>query len=169
MVSVFRGLAIFAAQEAVNKARGIRASLRAVGASMRFRGVIGDNRMASLSRPFSCAFAGLPGALLGLAVFALAGCGAGNDAGSLLIDPGRYSAYHCNELAAQWKILVAREKELRGLMDKASEGGGGAVIGSLAYRTDYESTLSDERLLKQTAAEKNCGSTTEFQSDQGIR
>jgi hypothetical protein len=134
---------------------------------MRFRDIIGDNGTASPGRPLSCVFTG---ALLGVAVFALAGCGAGNDAGSLLIDPGRYNAYHCNELAAQWKSLVAREKELRGLMDKASDGGGGgAVIGSLAYRTDYESTLSDEKLLQQTAAEKNCGSTTEFQSDQGIR
>jgi hypothetical protein len=136
---------------------------------MQFRDIIGDDRPASLGHPFSCVFAGLPGALLGVAVFALTGCGAGDDAGSLLIDPGRYSAYHCNELAAQWKILVAREKELRGLMDKASEGGGGVVIGSLAYRTDYESTLSDEKLLQQTAAEKNCGFTAQFQSDQGIR
>ena len=136
---------------------------------MRFRDIIGDNRPEFPGRHFSCVFARLPGALLGVAVFALAGCGAGGDAGSLLIDPGRYSAYHCNELAARWKSVVAREKELRGLMDKASEGGGGAVIGSLAYRTDYESTLSDEKLLQQTAAEKKCGFTAEFQSDQGIR
>jgi hypothetical protein len=65
--------------------------------------------------------------------------------------------------------LIAREKELNGLMDKASEGGsGGAVIGSLAYRTDYNSVLSDEKLLQQTAAEKDCGFTPEFQSDHSI-
>jgi hypothetical protein len=136
---------------------------------MRFRDIIGDNRPEFPGHPVSRMVAGLSGALLGASVFALTGCGAGDDVGSLLIDPGRYSAYHCNELAARGKILVAREKELRGLMDKASEGGGGAVIGSLAYRTDYESTLSDEKLLQQTAAEKNCGFTAEFQSDQGIR
>lgn len=114
-------------------------------------------------------FAGLRRALLSLAAIALAGCGMSDGAGSLLIDPGRYSAYHCNDLAARWKILVAREKELHGLMDKANEGGGGAVIGSLAYRTDYESVLSEERLLQRTAAEKNCGFTPTFQSDQTIR
>ncbi len=50
-----------------------------------------------------------------------------------------------------------------------SGGSGGAVIGSLAYRTDYESVLSEERLLQATAAEKNCNSATQFQSDQIIR
>ena len=90
-------------------------------------------------------------------------------AGSILVDPGRYSVYHCDELATRWKVLVAREKELRGLMDKASEGGGGAVIGSLAYRTDYEIRAQRGKLLQRTAAEKNCGFTPDFQSDHTIR
>lgn len=108
--------------------------------------------------------------LFGVVVFALVGCGgASNDPGAFLIDPGRYSVYHCDDLAARRKVLVAREKELSGLMDKADEGTGGAVIGSLAYRTDYDSVLSEERLLQQTAAEKNCGFAAEFQSDHGIR
>lgn len=98
----------------------------------------------------------------------LTGCGAGGGPGSLLVDPGRYSAYHCNDLAARWKVLVAREKELRDLMERADQGGGGAVIGSLAYRPDYDSVLGEERLLQRTAAEKNC-TTTQFQSDQVIR
>jgi hypothetical protein len=106
---------------------------------------------------------------LSLAAFALGGCGATNDAGALLIDPGRYDAYHCNDLAARWKVLVAREKELGGLIDKADESTGGAVIGSLAYRTDYESVRSEEKLLQTTAAAKNCGFNPNYQSDQTIR
>jgi hypothetical protein len=103
-----------------------------------------------------------------LAAAALGGCS--NGAGSLLIDPGRYSAYHCNDLAARWKVLLAREKELRELMDRAAQGGGGgAIIGSLAYRTDYESVRSEEMLLQRTAADKNCNPATQFQSDQIIR
>ncbi len=117
----------------------------------------------------SCRSRGAVGRLLACIIAAaLAGCTDG--AGSLLIDPGRYSAYHCNDLAAQWKVLVAREKDLRELMDRADQGGGGgAVIGSLAYRTDYESVRSEERLLQREAAVKNCNSTTQFQSDQAIR
>lgn len=108
-------------------------------------------------------------ALVVLLGIGLVGCGLSGGAGSLLVDPGRYSAYHCNDLAARWKVLVAREKELRELMDRADQGGGGAVIGSLAYRPDYDSVLGEERLLQRTAAEKNCSATQQFQSDQIIR
>ena len=92
-----------------------------------------------------------------LAVLAgvLCGC-AGHDSGAFLIDPGRYDLYKCDDFAARWKLVSAREKELRGLMDRASQTGGGAVVGSLAYRTEYEEVLSDERLMQRTAAAKNC-------------
>jgi len=111
----------------------------------------------------------LPGALAGLALVALAGCGS-NGAGSFLVDPAHYDAYHCNDLAARWKILLAREKELRGLMNKAAEsGGGGAIIGSLSYRTDYDSTIAEEKLLQHAAAEKNCSFATPYRSDEVIR
>jgi hypothetical protein len=113
--------------------------------------------------------AALRGALFGLGMAALGGCGMSDGPGALLIDPGRYSAYHCNDLAARWKVLVAREKDLRALMDKADQTAGGAVIGSLAYRTDYDSVIGEERLLQRTAVEKNCNFTTQFQSDQIIR
>jgi hypothetical protein len=127
-----------------------------------------------------------------LAVVALAGALGGctsNDSGELLIDPGRYSIYKCEDLATRWKVVTAREKELRGLMDKASQSNGGAVVGSLSYRVDYDAVISDERLLARAAAEKNCGlpfqtqsgpstssppqggqpQNTQFQSDQSIR
>ena len=86
----------------------------------------------------------------------------------MLVDPGHYSAYHCDDLAARWKVLVAREKELRGLMDRADEGAGGNLIGTLAYRSDYDSVITEERLVQRTAADKNCG-TTDYQSDHTIR
>jgi hypothetical protein len=120
--------------------------------------------LRALTRP------SLPLALASLGAVALAGCGSGVGTGELLVDPGRYSAFHCNEIAARWKELIARENDLRGLMDKASEGGGsGAVIGSLAYRSDYDSVLSEERLLQRRATDKNCGFTPEYQSDRTIR
>ena len=125
-------------------------------------GIFGDSagpRLIDKSWPVSRrAWALLRGivllAMLGLAC-ALCGC-AGSDSGALLIDPGRYDLFKCDDLAARWKLVSARERELRGLMDRASQSGGGAVVGSLAYRTDYETVLSDERLLQRTAAAKNC-------------
>jgi hypothetical protein len=86
---------------------------------------------------------------------ALAGCAA-NDGGQLLIDPGRYDVYKCDDLAKRWKVVSAREKDLRELMARADQSSGGVVVGALAYRADYEAVLSDEKLLQHTAAAKNC-------------
>jgi hypothetical protein len=54
------------------------------------------------------------------------------------------------------EFLVGRQKELRELMAKASEGSGGAVIGNLSYRPEYENMLGEEKVLRRAAAEKNC-------------
>jgi len=76
---------------------------------------------------------GWRGALSSFAVLALSGCGLSTDgAGALFVDPGRYTLYHCDDLAARRKVLQARENELRGLVERAGESPGGAVIGSFA-------------------------------------
>lgn len=102
---------------------------------------------------------------------ALAGCALDQGPGQLAVDPGRYEFYHCNDLASQLKVLQAREAELRMLMAKAAEGGGGVVVGALAYRSDYETVLSQEKLLQRTAAEKKCevGPPAVVQSGQTVR
>jgi len=117
-------------------------------------------RLAGLSSALlSCAFVGV----------ALAGCGLSNGPGSLIVDPGPFKAYHCNDLLARWNVLLNREKDLRNLMSKASEGGGGTVIGTLAYGTDYQTVLTEKKIVQQEAAEKNCELVHTFQSDQTIR
>lgn len=142
---------------------------------MRFFGRIGKARLeAAASRGVSGAARGgrrLTGWYCGLAVLGLAALAAcTNGAGTLLVDPGRYSAYHCNDLAAEAKTLASREKDLRDLIMRANQGGGGgAVIGSVAYRSDYESVRTEERLVQREAAEKNCNFNPQFQSDQVIR
>ena len=49
-----------------------------------------------------------------------------------------------------------REQELSNLMERASEGGGGFLIGNMSYRADYENTMGEEQVLRRTAAEKKC-------------
>jgi hypothetical protein len=112
---------------------------------------------------------GWRGALSSLAAVALTGCGLSDGAGALFVDPGRYTLYHCDDLAARRKVLTARESELRGLIERAGESTGGAVVGSLAYRSDYDSVLAEEKLLARNAAEKNCSFASPLQSDQTIR
>ena len=108
-------------------------------------------------------------ALSSFAVLALSGCGLSDGAGVLFVDPGRYTLYHCDDLAARRKVLVARENELRGLIERAGESPGGAVVGSFAYRSDYDTVLAEEKLLQRNAAEKNCSFASPLQSDQTIR
>jgi len=142
----------------------------------------GAKRLRSCPHADEPAAGGLPlphrglGAAVALSMCAaavvLAGCGFNDGPGALIVDPGRYSVYHCNDLVAQWKVLQTRQKELRGLMDKASEGGGGTVIGTLAYRTDYETVLTQRKLLQREAADKKCDlgmPSSDYQSDQTIR
>lgn len=111
------------------------------------------------------------GILMGaLAAGALAGCSLSEGVGTYMIDPARYSAYHCKDLVDRLKELHDRQKELRNLIDKASEGGGGTVIATLAYRADYEKALGEEKLLRRTAAEKKCElEPPVYQSDQIVR
>jgi len=114
--------------------------------------------------------AALPGALFVVALAAaLAGCGLGNGPGSFIVDPGKYDGYHCNDLVARWKQLGEREKELRNLMDKAAQSTGGGVIGQVVYRSDYESVLTEQKIVQQRAAERKCELTATYQSDTGIR
>lgn len=113
---------------------------------------------------------GWRGGLSVFAVLALTGCGLSTDgAGAMFVDPGRYTLYHCDDLAARRKVLMARESELRGLIERAGESPGGAVVGSLAYRSDYDTVLAEEKLLQRNAAEKNCSFASPLQSDQTIR
>jgi hypothetical protein len=111
------------------------------------------------------------GILCGLfVVVVLGGCSLSDGVGPYIADPGRFSVYRCKDLVDRLKTIAAREKELRELMDKASDGGGGSVIGTLSYRPDYEKQLGDEKVLRRTAAEKKCAlEPTAFESDQSIR
>jgi hypothetical protein len=111
------------------------------------------------------------GALFSFGLIALIGGCGGDGAGAMFVDPAHYSFYRCEDLATRLKALIARENELRGLMEKAGESPGGSVIGSFAYRSDYDTVLAEEKLLQRNAAEKNCSfaSPTQFQSDQSIR
>jgi hypothetical protein len=141
-------------------------SLRATAASgrgLRY-GAAAPRRTAALRRRIA---AWRSAALLGAAAMALCGCGGG--VGPLLVDPGQYDSYHCKDLTLQWTTLNDREKTLRNLTARASEGTGGAVIGALTYRTELETIAARRKLVQQEATEKKCELTTVYQSDQDIR
>ena len=97
-------------------------------------------------------------------------CGLTTDGpGAVFVDPGKYVLYDCNALCVLWKNLTARQKELQNLIDKAKESAAGGVIGSLAYRTDYDFVVSEEILVQRRAADLKCSITATFKSDDAIR
>jgi hypothetical protein len=75
---------------------------------------------------------------------------------ALLADPARFSVYHCDAMPGQLQGIQQRQRELSNLMARASEGGGGALIGTMSYRMDYERAIDEEKVLRRVAAEKNC-------------
>jgi hypothetical protein len=108
-------------------------------------------------------------AICAIAAIVLSGCGSTNGPGQLLVAPGTYDAYHCKDLVQQWDQLNKRETELQANMSRASQGGGGTVIGAMAYGTDYQTVLTQKKMVQQQAAAKNCELVKSFQSDQTVR
>jgi predicted small secreted protein len=118
------------------------------------------------SRAASCFAA----AICVLTALALAGCNAANGIGQLiLVDPSQYDLYHCKDLSDQWALLNKREAELRAEIDRANQTAGGKVVGVVAYSSDYQTVLTQKRLVQQKAAEKKCELKQTYQSDQTVR
>jgi len=97
----------------------------------------------------------------------LAGCSSLDQASEVLVAPGKYDFYSCQQLAAESKAAAVREKELRELIEKAVRGTSGPIISAAAYDTEYLTTYGELRQLRETAERKRCES--QWQSDGLIR
>lgn len=94
--------------------------------------------------------------LLGLPL-ALAGCSTNADQfGSGFVDPARYTLYNCEQLGAEYVIVVEKETELRGLMDRAREGVAGNVVAEAAYGGDYLTYHGRRQAIEEAARRDNC-------------
>ena len=88
---------------------------------------------------------------------ALCACSSVSDIGFLpLADPGKYQYYNCEQIAAARTGSLARQKGLKGLIDKAEEAPAGVLVGAMIYRPDSIVADQDLRLIDATAREKNC-------------
>ncbi len=118
------------------------------------------------ARKVHCGFAA---ALCVSAALALSGCGSSGGPGQVLIAPGYYDAYRCNDLAKAWADLNKREAELAANMDRASQVAAGRIVGDVAYGADYQTVLTQKKMVQQQAAAKNCELVRAYQSDQTVR
>ena len=71
-------------------------------------------------------------------------------------DPSKFDFLDCKDLNAREQALARREQEMRELMDKASQGTGGAVVNALAYRTDYLNVRGELKQIREVVQRKEC-------------
>lgn len=89
---------------------------------------------------------------------ALGGCAAALDTvGDPFVAPGKFQFLRCEDLAKRITAAESRNQELHALMERASTGTGGTAVNWLVYQPDLQSVEAELRLLRRTAAEKNCG------------
>ena len=93
-----------------------------------------------------------------LAVLLLAGCaGSDNALSNLMVAPGKYDIYHCDDLARSIQGMAARVRELEGLKAKAETGAGGQLVSAAVYEPDLLTARGELKEMQRSAREKQCG------------
>src|SRR4051812_9704357 len=101
---------------------------------------------------------------------ALAACSSGSESTtSFLVAPGKYQYHNCEQLAGAAKATSARQQELKGLIEKAERGAAGALVGTIAYKSDYLTSIDELRLIEATAREKQCLTSETWRSNSIIQ
>ena len=87
----------------------------------------------------------------------------------LLSDPAKYQYHSCEQLAAATKAATARQQELATLIERAEQGTAGAIVGTIAYKSEYTAVGQDLRNLDATARSKNCAIASTWRSNAVIQ
>jgi hypothetical protein len=77
-------------------------------------------------------------------------------AGDPYVSPGKFTYLRCEDIAKRIAEGETRDRELRALMDKASNGVGGGAVNLFVYAPDRDGVEAELRLLRRTAGEKRC-------------
>jgi hypothetical protein len=95
--------------------------------------------------------------LLLIAVAALGGCSFSLDnPADLYAAPGKYEYLKCPEIISRTQSALSREKQLVGLMEKASQDTAGPVVNAFVYQDDLNTVRADILNLHKAADEKHC-------------
>jgi hypothetical protein len=97
----------------------------------------------------------------GLLAASLGGCTTSlNAISDPFVAPAKFQFLRCEDIAKRLMATQAREKELRGLMDRASADAGGAAVNMLVYQPDYQTVQSELQQLHEAGVEKQCPDET---------
>lgn len=91
-----------------------------------------------------------------LALSACTSTGGGDLGGRVLVAPGGYGFWTCQQMANKTKDLLARQKVLERLTIKAGPGLDGQIISTMTYQPEYTANRGELSSLQQTMAQKNC-------------
>jgi hypothetical protein len=96
-------------------------------------------------------------AAVAVSAICLGGCVLAPDSfEAVFTDPVKYDFLPCKDLDQREQILAKRERDMRELMDKASQDTGGAVANALAYRTDYLNVRGELKQVREVFQRKEC-------------
>jgi len=99
----------------------------------------------------------------------LAGCSTGGEGMLLLVDSGKYQYHTCGQIADAAKAISGRREELATLIARAEQGTGGAIVGAIAYRTEYTTTGQELQVIEATARAKNCNNPANWRSNSAVQ
>lgn len=109
-----------------------------------------------------------PAVMMALLATGLAGC-TSDQMSSAIVKPAKYSIYNCDQIATAGRAEAARERELKALMDKATQGPGGQLAIALAYKGEYLTAQGNLRELEAAAVDKNCQMPWRTESERAVR
>jgi hypothetical protein len=109
-------------------------------------------------------------AALVLAAAGLAGCGSISErtAAAAFTSPGKYNLYTCQDIEKSFLTLRARQIELEQLMGRASQGVGGELVNTIAYRGEYSQRTGELNELAKAKADKQCATESKFSSGRAV-
>jgi hypothetical protein len=99
----------------------------------------------------------------------LGGCASSGDSMLLLVDASKYQFHTCAQIAETTKKISTRRQELETLIERAAQSPGGALIGAVAYQTEYTASGQELQVLATTSRAKNCDNPATWRSNSVIQ
>ena len=88
--------------------------------------------------------------------------------GSAYIAPGRFEVYTCSDINERTQVVQKRKDELEQLMGRASDGPGGGIVNTIAYRSEYLQSRDELLELSKASADKQCASKSQWSSGRAV-
>jgi hypothetical protein len=108
--------------------------------------------------------------MLALTLLCVAACSTSSNVDVMLFaDPGKYQYHTCEQILEAGKSVAARELKLRQLIQKAEQGAGGGLVGTVAYRGEHRTVVEELAVIEGASRRKNCMTPPSWRSTTAIQ